>query len=91
MTSAAKNRTMTIVGGGQGGLILAIGLRQAGHAVRLVQDRSAEAIAQGPVMSSQCLFATAIRIEHALDLDLWSSQVPRIEGIQMETLPSSGT
>jgi hypothetical protein len=91
MTAATNRRSITIVGGGQAGLILAIGLRRAGHAVRLVQDRTAAAIAGGRVMSSQCLFANAIGIERTLGLDLWSGQAPRIEGVHVETLPSPGT
>jgi 2-polyprenyl-6-methoxyphenol hydroxylase-like FAD-dependent oxidoreductase len=83
-TPAARTaRAITIVGGGQGGLQLAIGLRQAGHAVRLVQDRPAVAIAGGQVMSSQCMFATALAQERRLGLDLWAESAPRIERLQM--------
>jgi len=66
--------------------MLAIGLRQAGHAVRLVQDRSGAEIAQGRVMSSQCVFETARSEERKLGLALWSAECPKIKGIRIETL-----
>jgi Styrene monooxygenase A putative substrate binding domain len=78
-------RTITIVGGGQAGIMLAIGLRKAGHFVCLVQDRSAAAVARGRVTSSQCLFATALAEERRLGLDLWSAQCPRIDGVRLDS------
>ena len=38
-------RKFTIVGGGQSGLMVAIGLVKAGHKVRVVQNRTGEEIA----------------------------------------------
>jgi hypothetical protein len=87
---AGRSRTITIVGGGQAGLMLAIGLRRAGHAVRLVQDRPAAAIAGGRVLSSQCMFATALAEERALGLDLWSGEAPQIDGIRIQALAPPG-
>lgn len=52
-------RQITIVGGGQAGLPLAIGLLKAGFGVRLVQNRTAADLATGKVLSSQCVFGTA--------------------------------
>ena len=59
-------RHITIVGGGQAGLLLAVGLRQHGHHVRLVQNRSADEIRSGKVLSSQCVFQAARAQERAL-------------------------
>lgn len=74
-------RKFTIVGGGQSGLMLAIGLLKAGHQVRVVQNRTGEEIAQGKVLSSQCMFDRAVQHERDLGLDFWSGVCPPVEGI----------
>jgi 2-polyprenyl-6-methoxyphenol hydroxylase-like FAD-dependent oxidoreductase len=63
---------VAIVGAGQSGLQLALGLLGAGHEVTVVSDRTAEEVATGRVMSSQCMFETALQTERALGLDFWS-------------------
>ncbi len=57
-------RKFTIVGGGQSGLQLGIGLLKAGHQVRIVQNRTAAEVAQGKVLSSQCMFSNAVQQHH---------------------------
>ena len=74
-------RKFTIVGGGQSGLMLAIGLLKAGHQVRVVQNRTGEEIARGKVLSSQCMFDRAVQHERELGLDFWSGVCPPVEGI----------
>ncbi|MFN3293692.1 MAG: styrene monooxygenase/indole monooxygenase family protein [Gemmobacter sp.] len=74
-------RKFTIVGGGQSGLMVAIGLLKAGHQVRVVQNRTAEEIATGKVLSSQCMFSNAVQHERDLGLDFWSDTCPPVEGI----------
>ncbi|GAB1365006.1 hypothetical protein MASR1M32_42420 [Rhodobacter sp.] len=59
-------RKFTIVGGGQSGLMVAIGLLKAGHKVRVVQNRTGEDIAKGKVLSSQCMFSNAVQHERDL-------------------------
>lgn len=74
-------RNITIIGGGQSGLQLGIGLLQAGHHVRIVQNRTAEDIASGRVLSSQCMFSNAVQHERDLGIDFWSDACPPVEGI----------
>ncbi len=74
-------RGFTIIGGGQAGLMLAIGLRKAGHRVRVVQNRTGQDIATGRVLSSQCMFATAVQNERDLGIDFWSDSCPPVQGI----------
>jgi 2-polyprenyl-6-methoxyphenol hydroxylase-like FAD-dependent oxidoreductase len=74
-------RKFTIVGGGQAGLMVAIGLLKAGHKVRVVQNRTGDQIAAGKVMSSQCMFSNAVQHERDLGLDHWSAQCPPVQGI----------
>jgi 2-polyprenyl-6-methoxyphenol hydroxylase-like FAD-dependent oxidoreductase len=84
-------RHITVVGGGQAGLLLAIGLRQHGHQVRLVQNRSAEQIRSGKVLSSQCVFEAARAEERALGLDLWADNAPPIAGMRVQVAAPDGS
>lgn len=74
-------RKFTIVGGGQSGLMVAIGLLKAGHKVRVVQNRTGEEIARGKVLSSQCMFSNAVQHERDLGIDFWSDECPPVQGI----------
>ena len=74
-------RNISIIGGGQSGLQLGIGLLQAGHYVRIVQNRTAEDVATGRVLSSQCMFSNAVQHERDLGIDFWSDTCPPVEGI----------
>jgi 2-polyprenyl-6-methoxyphenol hydroxylase-like FAD-dependent oxidoreductase len=74
-------RKITIIGGGQSGLQLGIGLLKAGYGVRIVQNRTAEQIATGKVLSSQCMFSNAVQHEKDLGIDFWSTTCPPVEGI----------
>ncbi len=72
---------ITIVGAGQSGLQLGIGLLQAGYDVRCVSNRTAAEIREGRVTSSQCMFANALDHERALGIDFWDDSCPPVEGI----------
>ena len=79
-------RKITIIGGGQSGLQLGLGLLKNGYQVRVVQNRTAEDIATGKVLSSQCMFANAVQHERDLGIDFWSDTCPPVEGINF-TVP----
>ncbi|RKT20118.1 2-polyprenyl-6-methoxyphenol hydroxylase-like FAD-dependent oxidoreductase [Streptomyces sp. 1114.5] len=74
-------RRVLIVGAGQAGLQLALGLQSHGYDVTVLTDRSAEEVRAGKVLSSQCMFDSALRTERELGLDLWAEEAPRIEGV----------
>ncbi|MEU1285017.1 styrene monooxygenase/indole monooxygenase family protein [Kitasatospora sp. NPDC005856] len=76
-------RRILIVGAGQAGLQLALGLQAHGYDVTVLTDRGPEEVRGGRVTSSQCMFDCALRTERALGLDLWADLAPRIEGIGM--------
>jgi hypothetical protein len=84
-------RQITIVGGGQAGLPLAIGLLKAGYGVRLVQNRTAADVAAGKVLSSQCVFGTAREQERKLGLDLWDDEAPAITGMRIAVAAPDGS
>ena len=73
---------VTIVGGGQSGLQLAIGLVQSGHDVTVISDRTPGQIHDGRVTSSQFMFANALDTERALGIEFWDETCPKTEGIE---------
>ncbi|WP_425053874.1 styrene monooxygenase/indole monooxygenase family protein [Psychromarinibacter sp. S121] len=74
-------KRITIVGGGQSGLQLAIGLLKKGYDAKIIQDRTGEDIAAGKVLSSQCQFDAALAHERELGIDFWAEDCPPVEGI----------
>ncbi|POX48179.1 flavin oxidoreductase [Streptomyces sp. Ru71] len=76
-------RSIAVIGAGQSGTQLALGLLEKGYDVTLVTDREPDQVRTGPVMSSQCMFDTALRTERALGLDDWQGICPQISGISL--------
>ncbi|MFJ8476884.1 styrene monooxygenase/indole monooxygenase family protein [Kitasatospora sp. NPDC094011] len=84
-------RRILIIGAGQAGLQLALGLQSHGYDVTLLTDRDAQEVRDGRVLSSQCMFDSALRTERALGLDLWAERAPRIEGLGVSVGGPDGT
>jgi len=80
-----------IVGAGQAGLQLALGLVQDGHEVTVVSNRTPEDIHDGRVMSSQCMFGAALQTERDLGLAFWEDECPPIEGISLAVPAPDGS
>ena len=70
-----------IVGAGQAGLQLALGLQGDGHDVTVMTDRTPDEIRAGRVLSTQCMFNTALSHERDLGLNLWDAQAPLVQGL----------
>ncbi len=87
-------RKIAIIGAGESGAQLALGLQREGYAVTLFSDRSAAQIRTGKVMSSQCMFATALTAEGQLGPALASlyreAAVPAINAIQLRVEGGAG-
>ena len=72
-----------IVGAGQAGLQLALGLAQDGHDVTVVSNRTPEDIHDGKVMSSQFMFDAALQHERDLGINYWEEECPDTEGVSL--------
>jgi len=75
-------REILIVGAGQAGLHLALGLLHHGYGVTVISNRTPEEIRDGRVTSSQAMFGTALGHERDLGIDQWP-HCPPIDGIQL--------
>ncbi|MFI0742171.1 styrene monooxygenase/indole monooxygenase family protein [Streptomyces sp. NPDC021100] len=89
-------RGIAIVGAGQAGLHLALGLQGAGggssgYRVLLVSDRTPGEIRAGRVVSTQQMFAPARALERAAGLNLWDGEAPWITGAGLTTAGPAGT
>lgn len=69
-------RKIAIIGAGQAGLHLGIGLVDAGYAVTLFSDRTPEAILNGKPMGTPVLFPDALQLERNLGLNFWDDEFP---------------
>ena len=74
-------RNITIVGAGQSGLQLGLGLLQNGYRVRLITNRTAEDIATGKVMSSQFMFNDSLQAERDLGINFWEKECPNTDAL----------
>lgn len=83
-------RKILVVGAGQSGLQLAIGLLSEDYDVTLVDPRSPDEIRAGRVMSTQCLFGPALRRERRHGLAFWDEQAPEVTGVGVRVAARSG-
>ncbi|GAA1089998.1 styrene monooxygenase/indole monooxygenase family protein [Nocardiopsis composta] len=83
-------RKILIVGAGQSGLQLAIGLLGDGYDVTLATLQSPDELRAGRVLSTQCLFGTALRRERRHRLAFWDGAAPEITGVGMTIADDRG-
>ncbi len=84
-------RNITIIGAGQAGLLLGNGLLRRGYNVTIVSDRTPEAIQNGSILSTQCMFGSSLKIERALGLNFWDAACPPVEGVHVAVAGPNGT
>lgn len=83
-------RHITIIGAGQAGLQLGLGLLDQGYGVRLISDRTPEAIRGGGILSTQCMFGSSREIERAAGMNLWDNASPPVEGVHLRVAGPDG-
>ena len=83
-------RDITIVGAGQAGLVLGIGLLRKGYSVRLVTSETAAQIADGSIRSAQGMFHEALQIERDLGLNAWDGVAPQMRALQFALIGPDG-
>ncbi|MGA8073614.1 MAG: styrene monooxygenase/indole monooxygenase family protein [Candidatus Acidiferrales bacterium] len=72
---------IAIIGGGQSGLQLALGLQKRGYDVTIVSNRTPEQIRKGRVTSSQFMFHDSLQNERDLGINFWEKECPNTDGI----------
>src|SRR5262249_52040820 len=80
-----------IVGAGQAGLQLALGLIEEGHDVTVVSNRTPDDIRHRRVMSSQCNVHAALQTERDVGLDCGESKCPPVDGISLAVPAPDGS
>ncbi len=81
---------IAIVGAGQSGGQLALGLQKHGYDVTLLTNRTPEDIRNGKVMSSQCMFHDSLETERELGINFWEDEVPDVDAIGLTVVGPEG-
>lgn len=74
-------RKVLIVGAGQSGLQLALSLLAHDYDVTVMSARTPDEIRSGKVMSTQCMFHSALQHERDHKLNLWEEETVKVEGL----------
>ena len=84
-------RKVTIIGAGQCGLMVGVGLVRKGYQVAIVSNQTPEEIRNGRVTSSQTMQSTALNNEREFGLRLWEDFYQPYDGAQFNVLnPENG-
>lgn len=75
-------RKILIVGAGQAGLQLGLGLLRHGYDVTIMSARTPEELRSGWVRSTPVIFGPGLRIERDLGVNLWEEQTPQIHALE---------
>jgi 2-polyprenyl-6-methoxyphenol hydroxylase-like FAD-dependent oxidoreductase len=83
-------RNILIVGAGQAGLQLALGLKSEGYQVTLMSARTPNEIRDGQVTSTQAMFEPALATERAYHLNHYDQVAPPIQGLHVQLAAPPG-
>jgi hypothetical protein len=76
-------RRILIVGAGQAGLQLALGLLASGYDVTVMSARTPEEIRHGRILSTQAMFDPTLQFERDLGINFWESKAPQMVGLRV--------
>ena len=85
--NSTDNQKIAIIGAGQSGLQIGIGLLKNGFDVTIVTNRTGEEIAKGRITSSQFMFNMALENERELGIEFWDAECPLSNTLGM-TIPN---
>ncbi|NML18665.1 styrene monooxygenase/indole monooxygenase family protein [Azohydromonas caseinilytica] len=77
-------RQISLIGGGQAGLLLGFALLEKGYDVSLYTDRSAEQVSNSRLPSTPFLFDGSLQFERELGLNFWEAAAPWGEGMHVD-------
>lgn len=83
-------RKITIIGGGQCGLQIGLALLRDGYDVTVVTNRTADDVRTGKVLSSQCMFDTALQNERDMGVNFWEDECPVVSGVEYNIAAPGG-
>jgi Styrene monooxygenase A putative substrate binding domain len=83
-------RKILVVGAGQSGLQLALTLQENGYDVTVLSARTPDEIRGGRVMSTQCMFNSALQNERDHKLNLWEADTVKVEGLGLSIAGPDG-
>jgi 2-polyprenyl-6-methoxyphenol hydroxylase-like FAD-dependent oxidoreductase len=84
-------RTISVVGAGQAGTLLAVGLRKAGYDVQLFSDKTAEQMRDDIAPTgAAAIFADSVDVERRLGCDTYEQQSVPMDGIHLFFSPKVG-
>lgn len=83
-------RKILVVGAGQSGLQLALGLLSEDYDVTLATAAGPDELRAGRVASTQCLFGPALRRERRHGLSFWDGKAPTVHGVGVRVADPSG-
>jgi hypothetical protein len=88
-----QGRNIAIIGAGQAGLQIGIGLLKANpyNKISLFTNKTAEQIYNGPILSSQGMFGSAINIEKQLELNYWDNICPANQTVSFNLIDPETT
>jgi flavin-dependent dehydrogenase len=74
-------RRIVIVGAGQAGLLLALGLQRKGYDVTVLAEREAGEVRAGRLISNQAVFRPALSRERELGINFWDGKARNLEEV----------
>jgi hypothetical protein len=83
-------RNVAIIGAGQAGLLLGLGLLEKGYRVTLVSDRTADEVRHGNLPAGVMVFDRALQVERELGVGFWDGVARDALGVHVDVIAPPG-